>query len=105
MRMRKGSLLKVSLKVNTECIRFTSLAILIIALLPADIKGHCPLVFYLVDVVNGEGVIIVGRRVFVLDDHVGVYDGGVRDAYYEQESPRRRNRHPQSYNRQCRADL
>ena len=42
--MRKGSLLKVSLKVNTECIRFTSLAILIIALLPADIKGHCPLV-------------------------------------------------------------
>ena len=52
--MRKGSLLKVSLKVNTECIRFTSLAILIIALLPADIKGHCPLVKIADVVVSGK---------------------------------------------------
>ena len=50
---------------------------------------------YLVYVVNREGVIvvvehsIVRRRVVVVDDHVGVCDGGVGDAYYEHQSSRR----------------
>ena len=51
-------------------------------------------VFYLINVVNREGivpivVIVVGRRVVVLSDHVGVCEGGAGDAYYEHQSSRR----------------
>ena len=46
---------------------------------------HLTHILYLIYVVNCEGrIIIVGRRrVLVLDDHVGVCDGGVGDEYYE----------------------